>query len=198
MGSCASPPPCVVPRFPQVLFHVQRKLQHPISALCLEKTSSFRSSTSLMASSCSSFSLPLKCSISGRTGFSFYISSSVGRSGKFEQLDSPSSVSDLSDLIRPEESFIFCNRPQDTNFVPVIGDNQQLHFVFEFSIVSYRVLTGESFPSFLPLCIVIGISRVFNKTLTQRPLFVIENDLPKTAALWTIRIWNYTHLLVVT
>ena len=72
------------------------KLQHPMSALCLEKTSSFRSSTSLMASICSSVNLPLRCSISGRTGLSLCISSSVGRSGKFEQLDSPSSVSDLS------------------------------------------------------------------------------------------------------
>ena len=86
------------------------KLQHPMSALCLEKTSSFRSSTSLMASSCSSVNWPLKCSISGRTGLSLYISSSVGRSGKFEQLDSPSSVSDLGDFTRPDEPFIFFNR----------------------------------------------------------------------------------------
>ena len=109
------------------------KLQHPISALCLEKTSSFRSSTSLIASSCSSFSLPLKCSISGRTGLSICISSSVGRSGKFEQLESPSSVSDLSDLIRPEESFILCNRLK-IQILSLWLDNQQLHFVLSFQL----------------------------------------------------------------
>ena len=38
---------------------ISTKLQHPMSALCLEKTSSFRSSTSLMASSCSSVTYPL-------------------------------------------------------------------------------------------------------------------------------------------
>ena len=43
-------------------------LHHPMSALCFEKTSSFRFSTSLMASSCSSITLPLKCSISTKTG----------------------------------------------------------------------------------------------------------------------------------
>ena len=65
------------------------ELQHPMSALCFEKTSSFRSSTSLMASSCSSVTLPLYCSISGKTSFSISIFSSVGLSGKFEQLESP-------------------------------------------------------------------------------------------------------------
>ena len=106
----------------------------------------------------------------------------MGRSGKFEQLESPSAVSDLSDLIRPEESFILCNRLKIQILSLWLGQSTT-SFCFEFLIVSYRVLTGKAYPSFRPLCIVIGISRVFNKTLTQRPLFVIENDLPKTAAL---------------
>ena len=60
-----------------------------------------------MASSFSSVTLPFKGYISGKTGLSISISSSVGLSGKFEQLESPSSVSDLSDFTRPDESFIF-------------------------------------------------------------------------------------------
>ena len=62
-----------------------------------------------MASSCSSVTFPLKCSISGNTGLSIYNSSSVGLSGKFEQLDSPLSVSDLSDFTRLDVYFIFFN-----------------------------------------------------------------------------------------
>ena len=87
------------------------KLQHPMSALCLEKTSWFRSSTSLMASSCSYVTfLRLKCSISDNTGLSISYSSGVGLSGKFEELDSPSSVSDVSDFTRPDDYFVFFNR----------------------------------------------------------------------------------------
>ena len=52
-------------------YFMLNEITTPDIRLMPRKTSSFRSSTSLMASSCSSFSLPLKCSISGRTGFSF-------------------------------------------------------------------------------------------------------------------------------
>ena len=41
----------------------------------------------------------------GNTGLSISNSSGVGLSGQFEQLDSPSSVSDLSDFTRPDEHF---------------------------------------------------------------------------------------------
>ena len=51
--------------------------------------------TALSESSSLSDILPLKCSISGRTGLFGANSVSVGLSGKFEQLDSPSSVSDF-------------------------------------------------------------------------------------------------------
>ena len=60
-----------------------------------------------MASSCSSVIFPIKCSISGITDLSIFNSSYVGLSRKFEQLENSSSVSDLSDLIRPDEIFIF-------------------------------------------------------------------------------------------
>ena len=66
-----------------------------MSALCFEKTSAFRFSTALSESSSLSDILPFKCSISGRTGLFAANSASVGLSGKFEQLDSPSSVSDF-------------------------------------------------------------------------------------------------------
>ena len=84
-----------------------KKLQHPMSALCFEKKSSFRSSTSLMAWSCSFVTLPLKYYTSGKTGLSISILSNVGLSGKYEQLESPSSPSDLSDFTRPDETFFF-------------------------------------------------------------------------------------------
>ena len=38
---------------------------------------------------------------------------------------------------------------------------------FQISVISYLVFMGSAYPSFLPLWIVISISRVFNKTLTQ-------------------------------
>ena len=109
VGSCASPQSCAVPQTPQALLHVQQKYNILLSFLGLAKTSSFRSSTSLMASCCSSVTLPLNCSISGKTGLSISIYSSVGLSGKFEQLESPSSVSDLNDFTRPDEPFIVFN-----------------------------------------------------------------------------------------
>ena len=70
------------------------KLQQPISALCLENTSAFRFKTSR---SSSKFPPPIflfKCFISGKTGLSDSSSYDEGRSGKFEQLDKPSAVSD--------------------------------------------------------------------------------------------------------
>ena len=91
-----------------------------------------------MASSCSSVNLPLKCSISGKTIYS--ISSSVGLSGKFEQLESPSSVSDLSEFTRPDEYFIFFKSSQDTNLVPMIGTikNLILFYIFSHFISSFH------------------------------------------------------------
>ena len=71
------------------------KLQQPILALCLEKTSAFRFNTTQSESSSLSDILLFKCYISGRTGLFAANSVFVGLSGKFEQLDSPSSVSDF-------------------------------------------------------------------------------------------------------
>ena len=66
-----------------------------MSALCFEKMSAFRLSTALSESSSLSDILPFKCSISGRNGLFAAKSASVGLSGKFEQLDHPSSISDF-------------------------------------------------------------------------------------------------------
>ena len=131
-----------------------------------------------MASSCSSsVTFPLKCSITANTSVSISNSSVVGLSGKLEQLESPSSVSDLSDFTRLDEYFHFLQSAWDTNLVPTVGAIKN----FTFLVISYLVFTGRAYPNFLPLWIVIGISRVFNKTLTQRPLLVIKKDFPKTA-----------------
>ena len=62
-----------------------------------------------MASSCSFVTFLLKYSISGNTVLSTSNSSCVGLSGTFELLESSSSVSDLSEFIRPDESSIFFN-----------------------------------------------------------------------------------------
>ena len=117
-----------------------------------------------MASSCSSIIFYLKCSFSGKTGLSISNSSGVGLSGKFEQLERPSTVCDLSKSCTYDSG------------------NQELHFLSP-SVISYLVFTGSAYTSVLPLWIVIGISRIFDKTLTQRPLLIIEKDLPKIAAL---------------
>ena len=66
-----------------------------MSALCFETTSAFRFSTTLSESSSRSDILPFRCSISGRRSLFAANSVSVGLSGKFEQLDNPSSVSDF-------------------------------------------------------------------------------------------------------
>ena len=69
------------------------KLQQPIYAVCFENTSAFRFKTSRSNSKSPSPILPFKCSISGKTGLSDSSSYDEGRSGKFEQLNKPSSVS---------------------------------------------------------------------------------------------------------
>ena len=71
------------------------KLQQPISALCFENTSAFRFKSSRINSKSQSPIFLFKCSISGKTGLSDSSSYDEGRSGKFEQLDKPSSVSDF-------------------------------------------------------------------------------------------------------
>ena len=71
------------------------KLQQPISALCFENTSAFRFKTALNYSKSPSPIFPLKCFISDKTGLSDSSLYDEGRSGKFEQLDKPSSVSDF-------------------------------------------------------------------------------------------------------
>ena len=71
------------------------KLQQPISALCLENTSAFRFKTSRSDSKSPSPIFPFKCSISGKTGLSDSSLYYEGRSGKFDQLDKQSSVSDF-------------------------------------------------------------------------------------------------------
>ena len=71
------------------------KLQQPISALCFKNTSAFQFKTSRNFLKSLSPIFPFKCSISGKTGWSDSSSYDEGRSGKFEQLDKPSSVSDF-------------------------------------------------------------------------------------------------------
>ena len=75
------------------------KLQQPISALCFEKPSAFRLKAAHEDSKSPSPILHLKCSISGKTGLSDSRSDEEVRSGKFELLDRPSSVSDLIENI---------------------------------------------------------------------------------------------------
>ena len=71
------------------------KFQQPISALCFENTSAFRFKIARNGSKSPSPIFPFKCSISGKTGLSDSNLYEKGRSGKFEQLDKPSSVSDF-------------------------------------------------------------------------------------------------------
>ena len=75
-------------------------LQHPMSALCFENTSAFRFKTSRNFSKSPSPIFYFKCSISGKTGLSDSSSYDEGRSGKFEQLDKPSSISDFIEMNR--------------------------------------------------------------------------------------------------
>ena len=159
------------------------KVQHPMSALCFKKGphSALVHSWWLRAVGPS----PLNCYIYGKTDLYISNYSNVCLSGKFEQLESPSSVSDLRDFTRPDEYSIFFNLLKIQNFSSWLGQSRT-SFSFTFSVISNRVLKGRAYPSFLPLWIVMCISRVFNKTMTQRPLLVIEKDLPKIAALWPI------------
>ena len=71
------------------------KLQQPISALRFENTSAFRFKTFRNFSKSPSPIFLFKCYISGKTGLSDSSSYDAGRSGKFEQLDKPSSVYDF-------------------------------------------------------------------------------------------------------
>ena len=71
------------------------KFQQPLSALCFENISAFRFKTARNYSKSPSPIFPFKCSISGKTGLSDSSSYDEGRSGKFEQLDKPSFVSDF-------------------------------------------------------------------------------------------------------
>ena len=75
------------------------KLQQPISALCFENTSAFRFRRSRIFSKSPSPIFPFQFPISGKTGLSDSSSYDEGRSGKFEQLDKPSSVSDFIENI---------------------------------------------------------------------------------------------------
>ena len=79
-----------------------------VSALCFEKTSAFRFSTALSESSSRSDIYPIRCAISRRTGLFAANSVSVGLSGKFEQLDNTSSVSDFieNNFLEDFNSFI--------------------------------------------------------------------------------------------
>ena len=74
---------------------IQFRVRQPISALGFENTSAFRYKTALNDSNSPSPFFRLKCSISGKIGFSDSSSYGDGRSGKFKQLDKPSSVSNF-------------------------------------------------------------------------------------------------------
>ena len=68
----------------------------------------------------------LKCSISGNTGLSISNSSGVGLSEKFEQLDSPTPVSDLIQLISLMKFFYASNYSGYKPF-SYDSDPQELH-----------------------------------------------------------------------
>ena len=82
-----------------------------MSALCFENTSAFRFKTDFNYSKYPSPSFPLKWSSSGKTGSSDSSSYDKGRSGKFEQLDKPSSISDFieNNLLIVYNRFKFIN-----------------------------------------------------------------------------------------
>ena len=71
------------------------QLQQPIAALCFENTSAFRFKTAGNDSKPPSPPFSFKCSVSGKSGLSDSSSYDEGRSGKFEQLEKPSFVSDF-------------------------------------------------------------------------------------------------------
>ena len=79
------------------LISCSTKLQQPISALCFEKTAAFRIKAALHDSKSPSPILPFMFSISDKIGWSDSNSFDEVRSGKFEQLDKPSSVSDFTE-----------------------------------------------------------------------------------------------------
>ena len=160
VGLCTSPLPCAVPLTPLVLFHTQQSY----NARCPPSVSKKQPDSylaSLMASSCWSVISPLKAQFLVKSVLTIS-HSTMGLSVKLEQLDSPSSVSDLRELLTTDEIFICFN-------------------------LLYKICpcdSGNAYHSFLLLWIVIGISRVFNKTQTQTPPLVIENELPEIAAPW--------------
>ena len=107
------------------------KLQHPMSALYFEKTSSFRSSTSLMASRCSSVIVPLKCSISGGTVYrsAFPLVLAVpenSNSSEVHRLSLTRVI--LQDLV----NLLFSSIVSRYKFCPYDWDNQQTQFVLNF------------------------------------------------------------------
>ena len=86
------------------------KLQQRISALCFENTSAFQFKTVRNDSKSHSPIFPFRCSISGKTDLSDSSSYDERRSGKFEQLDRPSSVSFMNrfKFINSFKNYIFC------------------------------------------------------------------------------------------
>ena len=139
-----------------------------MSALILEKTSAFRFNTSLTDI------LHLRCSISGRIGLFTAISVSVGLSGKLEQLDSPSSVSDFI-----EKSFL-------KDFIPfrLFKINSLLACNGHQSIS-----TSSSSPYSDILCS--GTTESQEHTHTVRSEWVSEKLLPKIAE---HLVWSIYHL----
>ena len=104
----------------------------------------------------------------------------MGLSGKFEQLESPSSVSDISEILLIDK-ICFLLDDSSYNFFLVIRTIKSFHHqqFLMFTVISYLVFTDSAFLSFLSLWIVIGRSRIFDKTLSLRPPLVIEKDRPK-------------------
>ena len=123
--------PCPLPvRYRRLLqiYFMFNKTTTTISSLCLGKTTSILSKTSLMALKCSSVTFPFKGSISGNAGLSISNSSSAGLSGKFEQLDSPSSVSHLSETIILDEISICFNLVKIQILSLRLGQSQNSYF----------------------------------------------------------------------
>ena len=112
----------------------------------------------------------------------------MGISGTFDPLDTPSSVS----TVHHPTKFLIGSIYSRYKSRPCDSDNQERPTFQRFQ--SFLVLNGNAYPSFLPLSIVIGISKLLNKTLTQTPLLVIEIYLRKIAAFWLFRLLSLSYL----
>ena len=143
---CTLRPPCGERHLLLVRFRARRNYNNQYQPF-FEKTSTFRFKTAFSDWNSPSPILPLKCSISGKTGLSDSNLYDEGRSGKFEQFDQPTSVSDLNENILYKELLIFL-RP---NLYPLEMDSlyMMLLQIWCFFIVRSHRQSVAKFPSTL-------------------------------------------------